>query len=587
MQNTPYQRQVFLLIVIYRWVSLLPAVTLLLRPETGGQQGYSPWLIFALVLGANLIITLFNRSLNQLLLRYPFALLVDMSFIAGVLYASAGVNSPYYLYALSPLMVGAFFFRLWGGLISAGIFTPMYLGAVWLGDTTNQSETSLAVLSTQLVGIWVITIAFSYLSLLIHRTRTALDELHEVQGTLQEQNASLSATHDRLKSIYDLTVMLQAAPEVKSVQKQVLSAITQAFGFSRGVVGLVDSGLDAIDAWEVEAAKNDGSKDNGFDPDMGFSPREALPAVSLKGTGNIFSQALESGQLFWVTAEDLKQISESLSDWMGDGTAMVMPLIFHEKPIGLLLAQSTVEKNEFSDDQLTMLRILANQASTALGTTLLCVERAQDLAVEQERNRIARDIHDTVSQSLFGIVYSLDACIQMLPGKPLDVKNELVALKELASQTRDQIRHSIFDLWPSSLTMDVFQSDLNHFVKACFSLDPFNIEYDIEGLFENLSPAIRRNLYRVTQEALSNVVHHAGVNSAQVCLEIDQNWVNLEIADQGRGFDTHTALSRERNRERFGLHGMRERIQGMGGSFDIQSEPGKGTHVFIRVPVEV
>jgi signal transduction histidine kinase len=174
----------------------------------------------------------------------------------------------------------------------------------------------------------------------------------------------------------------------------------------------------------------------------------------------------------------------------------------------------------------------------------------------------------------------------MLPEKPLDVKKEIVALKDLASQTRDQIRHSIFDLWPSSLTMDVFQSDLNHFVKACFSLNPFNIEYGIEGIFENLSPAIRRNLYRVTQEALSNVVHHAGVDSAQVCLEIDDKWVNLEIADQGRGFDTKAALSRQRNRERFGLHGMRERIQNLGGSFDIQSEPGHGTHVFIRVPVE-
>jgi signal transduction histidine kinase len=214
------------------------------------------------------------------------------------------------------------------------------------------------------------------------------------------------------------------------------------------------------------------------------------------------------------------------------------------------------------------------------------VERAQDLAVEQERNRIARDIHDTVSQSLFGIVFSLDACIQMGPEKPMDVKNELMSIKNLASQTRDQIRHSIFDLWPSSLTMDVFQTDLNHFVKACFSLDPFRIEYDIEGIFENLSPALRRNLYRVTQEALSNVVHHAGVNSAQVCLEIDKGWVYLKIADQGRGFDPEVALSRERNRERFGLHGMRERIQSMGGRFEIKSAPGQGTHVSIQVPVE-
>ena len=165
MNNTPYQRQVFLLIVIFRWISLIPAITLLVRPEAGNVQLYSPWLIFALVLSVNLIITLFNRSMNRLLLRYPYILLLDMIFIAAVIYASAGVNSPYYLYALSPLMVGAFFFRLWGGLISAGIFTPMYLAAVWLDNSMNQAGASLAALSTQLVGIWVITIAFSNLSL--------------------------------------------------------------------------------------------------------------------------------------------------------------------------------------------------------------------------------------------------------------------------------------------------------------------------------------------------------------------------------------------------------------------------------------
>ncbi len=586
MKNTPYQRQVFLLIVIFRWVSLIPAITLLISPEGGNELLYSPWLVFAFVLGVNLVITLFNRSLNRLLLRYPYILMIDMIFIAAVIYASAGVNSPYYLYALSPLMVGAFFFQLWGGLISAGIFTPMYLGAVWLANSINQVGASLAVLSTQLVGIWVITIAFSYLSLLIHRTRVALDELHDAQIALQRQNANLSATHDRLKSIYDLTVMLQAAPEVKSVQQQVLMAITRAFGFSSGILGLVDVDLNLIDGWESVVGDMEDSNTNIHDHKHRFSTQGTFPAVYLKDDGNIFSQALQSGQLFWISADDITQISKPLSNWVGDGTAMVMPLIFHEKPVGLLLAHAAGGKHDYSDDQLTMLRILSNQASTALGTTMLCVERAQDLAVEQERNRIARDIHDTVSQSLFGIVFSLDACIQMLPVEPLKVKKELVALKDLASQTRDQIRHSIFDLWPSSLTMDVFQSDLNHFVKACVSLNPFNIEYGIEGIFENLSPAIRRNLYRVTQEALSNVVHHAGVDSAQVCLEIDDKWVNLEIADQGRGFDTKAALSRQRNRERFGLHGMRERIQNLGGSFDIQSEPGHGTHVFIRVPVE-
>lgn len=585
MDRSPYQRQVFVLIVIYRWVSLIPPLATLLRPETAEFSLYEPWIVFAVVLGVNFVVTVFNRALNRLLIRRPYALLVDMTFMALVIFASAGVNSGYYLYALSPLMVGAFFFQLRGGLISAGVFTPLYLSAVYWGGAGVQLATSLALLSTQLVGIWVIPIVFGYLSLLIHRHRLALDDLHTIQAELRAQNDDLLATHDRLKSIYDLTVMLQAAPDVKSVQRQVLRAITQSFGFPRGALGLVAADQRSITGWELKDEEIEGF--DSLSQNTIHSRVDVIMPVSLNDKRtNIFAQALQSGRPFWVTAADITPLSEQLGDWLGTEHAMVMPLIFHEQAVGVLVAPSGNVKREYSDEQLTMLKILSNQASTALGTTLLCVERAQDLAVEQERNRIARDIHDTVSQSLFGIVFTLDACLQMFEDNPQAVKAELVELQNLANQTRDQIRHSIFDLWPSSLTMDVFQDDLNHFVKACFSLNPFQIDYDIQGLFENLSPAIRRNLYRVTQEALSNVVHHAGVDSAQVCLEIDNAFVNLQIKDQGRGFDTRAVLARERNRERFGLHGMRERIQQLGGEFDIHSEPGNGTEIRIRVPVE-
>ncbi|HHH40405.1 MAG TPA: sensor histidine kinase, partial [Chloroflexi bacterium] len=87
------------------------------------------------------------------------------------------------------------------------------------------------------------------------------------------------------------------------------------------------------------------------------------------------------------------------------------------------------------------------------------------------------------------------------------------------------------------------------------------------------------------QEALANVVRHAGVNSAQVCLRVEPNAVYLSIRDHGRGFDPATVLAREHNRERFGLRGVRERIHALGGECEILSRLGEGTQILVRLPV--
>ena len=126
---------------------------------------------------------------------------------------------------------------------------------------------------------------------------------------------------------------------------------------------------------------------------------------------------------------------------------------------------------------------VANQAALALGTTILCIDRARRLAVETERNRIARDIHDTVAQSLFGIVYSLDACITMLPQKADDVRNELIELRTLANNAHDEVRRSIFDLWPSALTIELFMADLTNYISGCCRPRTFSIIFNNTGDF--------------------------------------------------------------------------------------------------------
>jgi signal transduction histidine kinase len=243
-------------------------------------------------------------------------------------------------------------------------------------------------------------------------------------------------------------------------------------------------------------------------------------------------------------------------------------------------------ENGLSSERESTLMTVANQAALALGTTILCIDRARRLAVETERNRIARDIHDTVAQSLFGIVYSLDACINMLPTQAGEVKNELIELRSLASGAHDEVRRSIFDLWPSALTIELFMADLTNYISSCCRPRTFSIIFNNSGDFNSLSAGLRRTIYRMAQEALANSARHSGVQSARLCLNVDEDQVQISITDEGRGFDPALALSRNLNREHFGLQGIRERALAMGGNCEIISKSYAGTRIMIELPIK-
>ena len=555
--------RIFTFLVIFRWVSLIPA--LLSLNTQGGQPFFSPSLVFVVAILVNLIISLFHRQLNKVVLHHPVTLGVDMLFSAGLLAVSGGTRSPYYLYALSPLMAGAFFFQIQGALSGSLAFTPLYLASSFVGTPTKLSSET-ALLFTQLTGIWLIPFLFAYPSTLLKDINRAREELSKARDEIAQKHENLETAHRQLEIIHDLTVLLQAAPDLISVQERVLGVVTKDLGFSRAVVALVDPALQELGGWMVYPA------------DVSFPAVKSLPLRS--EIGELF-KALIDRKSFTTNHELLSQ-DEELNQWLNQNKWLVIPMYLREHPVGLLLVD---EPDGLLPDRVSTLVTVANQAALALGTTILCIDRARRLAVETERNRIARDIHDTVAQSLFGIVYSLDACITMLPKQAEEVKKELIDLRTLANGAHDEVRRSIFDLWPSALTLELFMADLTSYVGSCCRPQSFSIIFNNSGDFNSLSAGVRRTIYRMAQEALANSARHSGVNCARLCMNISSEEVYLDISDEGRGFDPALALSRSQNREHFGLHGIQERAQAMGGSCEIISQPKAGTRITICLPV--
>lgn len=556
--------RVFAFLVIFRWASLIPAL-LTLNNGSPSALPLAPFIALGIALLANLVISITNRQLNKLVVEHPAFLGVDLLFTAGILAVSGGSHSPYYLYALSPLLAGAFFFQMRGALTASLIFSPLYLAGVLIHTQLVPDQTDMVLLTTQLAGIWLIPILFAYPSVLLRDINRAREDLASARDELSQKHENLAAAHRQLEIIHDLTILLQAAPDLLSVQERVLGAVTTDLGFSKAVVALVDPSREELGGWLV------------YPKDETFPGAVTLPLKS--ENGEVFKSLLNRNS-FTSNGGALVR-DPALNNWLNQNKWLVLPLYLREHPVGLLLVEETGLTKESENTLVTV----ANQAALALGTTILCIDRARRLAVETERNRIARDIHDTVAQSLFGIVYSLDACINMLPARAEDVKKELTDLRSLANSAHDEVRRSIFDLWPSALTIELFMADLTNYVSSCCRSHPFSIIFSNNGDFNSLSPGIRRTLYRMAQEALANSARHSGAQSARLCLTVTDDEIYLVVSDEGKGFDPQFALSRSQNREHFGLHGMQERVHAMGGEFEINSQPNAGARIVITLPI--
>lgn len=545
--------QVFKLLILYRWLSLIPALVSL---AIGGDS--APLIAIGVLLAAvlvNLLITLLPTQLNAMLRRRPWLLALDVLFCAALAGLTDGWNSSYYLYAFSPLLAAAFFFEMRGALLTAAGMAGLFLVVGHWGAAPDRDWLRLVA---QLVGFFLIAGTFGYATHLLARLRMS--------------HAELNRMHRDLAVIHSLTLSLQSASDINEVEERVLTAVTGDLGFPCAVMALVDQNERVITAWVGKAR-------DGRPLFAGGLPHPAR--VPLTADEGPIAQCLLDGQMRLSVAQ-VRTSNERVNAYLGQTAYHIFPLLLREHPVGVLL----VDASEQADPaRLYSLQAIVNQAAVAVGTTMLCIDRAQRLAVQDERIRIARELHDTVSQSLFGIVYALEGLGKLLPDRPETVKLELEQVKALAETTRVQMRQSIMDMWPSALTAETFEADLRRFVTEICHADDLQVDIQVRGPFARLSPLRRRSLYRVAQEALTNVVKHAQARHVEVLLDIGDDQAGLTVRDDGRGFDPAIVNGRVHDRERFGLRSIRERVASLGGTCEVISAPGAGATVRTSLPL--
>ncbi|MDA8354476.1 MAG: GAF domain-containing sensor histidine kinase [Firmicutes bacterium] len=260
-----------------------------------------------------------------------------------------------------------------------------------------------------------------------------------------------------------------------------------------------------------------------------------------------------------------------------------VPLIMEGEVLGVITLGKT-EERAFDDADLTFLQVLASQSVVAIKNARLLEERERRVVAE-ERNRLAREIHDGIAQSFAGVLMKVDSSLKIFDSQPEKVREWLEESRLKLRDGLKEVRHSITALRPSPAAKIGLIPALRRRVEA------FENETGADGIFEQkgerfpLTSEVEETIYMVCHEALSNAAKHAKAENVRVQLAFSSDHVCLTVEDDGVGFSLAKAVHKAEAQKRYGIVGMSERAQKLGSALQFDSEEGKGTRVILTIPI--
>jgi signal transduction histidine kinase len=254
-----------------------------------------------------------------------------------------------------------------------------------------------------------------------------------------------------------------------------------------------------------------------------------------------------------------------------------VPIVAREGVIGAFYLTEKVGSAHFTAADQELIELLAAHAAIAI-TNARLYEQSRELSILSERNRLALELHDAVSQKLFSLVLTAEALATLVDGGT--VGEQAARLKALAQEALDELRALIFELRPPELERDGLCGALRKHVGLVAQRRAGGITLELaDGI--PAEPKRDAEILRIAQEAINNALRHAQAEHVSVSLRGENGELVLEVADDGVGFDPAADELRSR---RLGLTSMEERARRLHGRLEIQSEPGAGTTVRLAVP---
>jgi two-component system sensor histidine kinase DegS len=207
-------------------------------------------------------------------------------------------------------------------------------------------------------------------------------------------------------------------------------------------------------------------------------------------------------------------------------------------------------------------------------------------AQEEERRRVAREIHDGPAQSMSNVVLKAEICERLIDVDFFKAKQELQNLKAIVRESLQDVRKIIYNLRPMSLDDLGLVPTLERFIMTFQEESGISVSFKTRGLCTDIRPVISLTVYRIIQEAISNINKHSQAQNVVINLEFMDKELKLYIYDDGKGFNVDDLKARSNDMDSgFGLFSMRERVELLSGELEISSKPGKGTRLIIAIPL--
>ena len=381
----------------------------------------------------------------------------------------------------------------------------------------------------------------------------------------QRAEEALRARTSQLEAVRAVAGEITREPELSTVLNLITLRAAELFGVRSGSVLL----------WDNEAQQ--------LRPKTwyGFGDRSKATSFSLgEGFAGVVAQRRHG--MFVNDYSTSPFASPPASEAFGTSALVGQPLLYRDRLLGVIILSSLGTERMFTSQDVDLLGLFADQAAIAIENARL-YEEVQSLAILQERQRIAREMHDSFAQTLGALHLHLLRTKERYEPTNSDLAAVLGDLSTITEHAYDELRQSIFGLratvshglgWIPTLTQYLHEFSARTAIQVQFE--------SADGLPARLPPATEVQLVRIIQESLANVHKHAKAEHARVRLQLEDQWLRVTIEDDGQGFQSDVLTGTARIH--FGLEMMRERAEGVGGTFKIDSVPGCGTRIVARMP---
>ena len=404
-----------------------------------------------------------------------------------------------------------------------------------------------------------------------------LDPLFDADGAVTGLTCAATDITER-KQLYDQ--MRRRLSESESIQR-IAKGLLQRIG--------LDEVLQIICAEAMQLTGATGSavlllEEDGW---LRVTKTAGSPAYSVNRlpiSGSFAGRAFQTGEHVWVNLQDSHPDDDVHQlqgyPWIkGLVSLLVVPLKVDTKVIGILNILN--KPSEITQEDMRIIDLFADQAAIIIEHVRLQYQ-AEQLAVLEERQRLARELHDSVTQALYSVTLYADAARMAFSAEKWDaLERNLQEVRNMSREAMYDMRLLVFELRPFMLETEGLASALRARLAAVEGRSGLKTEVLVEDE-RRLPIKMEEELYRIAQEGLNNVVKHARATQVQIRLKYDEKTVSLEMNDDGRGFEPEAA----HQSGGFGLQGIHERVQQLGGTLNIESAPLRGTRLSVRIPLE-